>query len=75
MIGGGLSGLVASTRLAAAGLPVVLLEKSSSLACAVKRPDRLAGGAPRFALTAELNREGKIAHIYVVSAAKLTAVS
>jgi phytoene dehydrogenase-like protein len=31
VIGGGLSGLIASTRLAAAGVPVVLLEKSSSL--------------------------------------------
>ncbi len=30
VIGGGLSGLIASTRLAAGGVPVVLLEKSSS---------------------------------------------
>ena len=30
VIGGGLSGLIASTRLAAAGVPVVLLEKASS---------------------------------------------
>lgn len=33
------------------------------------------GIAPRFTLTAELNREGKIAHLYVVSATqKLTAI-
>jgi phytoene dehydrogenase-like protein len=31
VIGGGLSGLIASTRLAAAGVPVVLVEKTSSL--------------------------------------------
>jgi RNA polymerase sigma-70 factor (ECF subfamily) len=34
------------------------------------------GIAPRFTLTAELNRDGKIAHLYVVSAThKLTAIN
>ncbi len=38
-------------------------------------PSPAAGIAPRFILTAELNREGKIAHLYVVSApSKLTAI-
>ena len=38
-------------------------------------PSPPAGIAPRFTLSAELNREGKIAHLYVVSATpKLAAV-
>ena len=38
-------------------------------------PSPLEGIAPRFTLTAELNRDGKIAHLYVVSATqKLTAI-
>jgi len=38
-------------------------------------PSPAAGIAPRFALIAELNREGKIAHLYVVSATqKLSAI-
>jgi RNA polymerase sigma-70 factor, ECF subfamily len=38
-------------------------------------PSPAAGIAPRFTLTVELNRDGKIAHLYVVSATqKLTAV-
>jgi RNA polymerase sigma-70 factor (ECF subfamily) len=42
----------------------------------VDLPAPAAGIAPRFTLTAELNRDGKIAHLYVVSAArKLTALA
>ena len=38
-------------------------------------PSPAAGIAPRFTLTVELNRDGKIAHLYVVSATqKLTAI-
>jgi RNA polymerase sigma-70 factor, ECF subfamily len=38
-------------------------------------PSPPAGIAPRFTLTAELNRDGKIAHLYVVSATqKLSAI-
>jgi hypothetical protein len=38
-------------------------------------PSPLAGIAPRFTLTVELNRDGKIAHLYVVSATqKLSAI-
>jgi RNA polymerase sigma-70 factor (ECF subfamily) len=42
----------------------------------VDLPAPTAGIAPRFTLTAELNRDGKIAHLYVVSATrKLTALA
>jgi RNA polymerase sigma-70 factor (ECF subfamily) len=42
----------------------------------VDLPAPAAGIAPRFTLTTELNRDGKIAHLYVVSAArKLTALA
>ena len=38
-------------------------------------PSPAAGIAPRFTMTVELNRDGKIAHLYVVSATqKLTAL-
>jgi hypothetical protein len=38
-------------------------------------PSPAAGIAPRFTLTAELNRDGRIAHLYVVSAPrKLSAI-
>jgi RNA polymerase sigma-70 factor (ECF subfamily) len=60
----------------AAGGDVRIVPLNGAPSAVVHVPSPPAGSAPRFTLTAELNSEGKIAHLYVVSAeAKLTAVS
>jgi RNA polymerase sigma factor (sigma-70 family) len=65
--------------LAVAGYAVDSVLKVTALngvpSAVVDIPSPAAGIAPRFTLTVELDRDGKIAHLYVVSATqKLTAI-
>ncbi len=60
----------------ASGGEVRITRLNGVASAVVHVPSPRPGGAPKFTLTTEVNREGKIAHIYVVSAeAKLAAVS
>ena len=64
-----------AVAVSAAGGEVRIAPLNGITSAVVHVPWPPIGGAPRFTLTAELNDEGKIKHIYVVSAeAKLTAV-